>query len=139
MSDAIVMSAEALEALHAEIALLEGEGRREIAARIRVAREWGDLKENAEYHDAKKKPGDARDADPAVRETALNAEVREMGGGGLGRGGARQPRDRRGRGARARVRLHARPLRPRPTPRPARSPSSRPSAARSTAHGRGTW
>ena len=28
-------------------------GRREIAARIKTAREWGDLKENAEYHDAK--------------------------------------------------------------------------------------
>jgi len=48
------MSAAALEALQAEIARLERDGRREIAERIRVAREWGDLKENAEYHDAKK-------------------------------------------------------------------------------------
>ena len=44
---------DALAALEAEIAELEGEGRRAMAARIKTAREWGDLKENAEYHDAK--------------------------------------------------------------------------------------
>ncbi len=46
-------TAAGLEALHVELAALEGEGRREIAERIRLAREWGDLKENSEYHDAK--------------------------------------------------------------------------------------
>src|SRR6202451_802236 len=46
-------TAEGLEALEAELAALEGEGRREIAERIKTAREWGDLKENSEYHDAK--------------------------------------------------------------------------------------
>jgi transcription elongation factor GreA len=44
---------EGLEALKAELADLEGEGRRTIAARILAARELGDLKENAEYHIAK--------------------------------------------------------------------------------------
>ena len=44
---------EALAALEAEIAEIEGEGRRAMAERIRTARAWGDLKENAEYHDAK--------------------------------------------------------------------------------------
>ena len=47
------MTAEGLEALRREVEKLEGEGRREIAAQIKTAREWGDLKENAEYHDAK--------------------------------------------------------------------------------------
>lgn len=42
-----------LVALEAELAELEGPARREIALRIKTAREWGDLKENAEYHDAK--------------------------------------------------------------------------------------
>jgi transcription elongation factor GreA len=42
-----------LESLRAELQALEGEGRREIAERIKTAREWGDLKENSEYHDAK--------------------------------------------------------------------------------------
>ena len=84
MSDPIVMSAEALDALHAEIAELEGEGRREIAERIRVAREWGDLKENAEYHDAKKSQAMLETRILQLRETALNAEVREVQAGGSG-------------------------------------------------------
>jgi transcription elongation factor GreA len=42
-----------LEELEAEIAELEGPGRREMAERIKSARELGDLKENAEYHIAK--------------------------------------------------------------------------------------
>lgn len=48
-----MVTAEGLDALKAELSRLEGEGRREIAARIKTAREWGDLKENSEYHDAK--------------------------------------------------------------------------------------
>jgi transcription elongation factor GreA len=44
---------EGLAALEAELAELEGPSRRAMAARIKTAREWGDLKENAEYHDAK--------------------------------------------------------------------------------------
>jgi len=47
------MTAGARDHIVAEIARLEGEGRREVAGRIKVAREWGDLKENAEYHAAK--------------------------------------------------------------------------------------
>jgi transcription elongation factor GreA len=47
------MTAQGLRALEDELAALEGEGRREMAERIATAREWGDLKENAEYHAAK--------------------------------------------------------------------------------------
>jgi hypothetical protein len=47
------ISAEGLAALEAELHALETEGRRAIAERIKTAREWGDLKENAEYHEAK--------------------------------------------------------------------------------------
>jgi transcription elongation factor GreA len=39
--------------LEAELDELEGAGRRRLAERIKTAREWGDLKENSEYHDAK--------------------------------------------------------------------------------------
>jgi transcription elongation factor GreA len=54
MSDAgSMITAEGLQELHAELEALEGDGRREIAERIKTAREWGDLKENSEYHDAK--------------------------------------------------------------------------------------
>ena len=44
---------EGLVALRAEIERLEGPARTEMAARIKAARELGDLKENAEYHVAK--------------------------------------------------------------------------------------
>lgn len=44
---------EGLTALRAEIENLEGPGRRQMAERIKAARELGDLKENAEYHIAK--------------------------------------------------------------------------------------
>lgn len=48
-----MITADGLASLEAELRALEGEGRRAIAERIKTAREWGDLKENSEYHDAK--------------------------------------------------------------------------------------
>jgi transcription elongation factor GreA len=51
--EGIAMTEAELTRLRAELNELEGEGRREIALRIKTAREWGDLKENAEYHAAK--------------------------------------------------------------------------------------
>lgn len=51
------ITAEGLEALRAELDELETAGRAEIAKRISVAREMGDLKENAEYHIAKEDQG----------------------------------------------------------------------------------
>src|SRR4029079_18228387 len=44
---------EGIVALRAELEELEGHARSEIAARIKTARELGDLKENADYHIAK--------------------------------------------------------------------------------------
>lgn len=44
---------EGLEELRAELDRLEGPARAEMAERIKVARELGDLKENADYHIAK--------------------------------------------------------------------------------------
>lgn len=48
-----LITADGLQGLKDELDQLEAEGRREIAERIKTAREWGDLKENSEYHDAK--------------------------------------------------------------------------------------
>jgi transcription elongation factor GreA len=48
-----MITAEGLASLEGELQGLEGDGRRAIAERIKTAREWGDLKENSEYHDAK--------------------------------------------------------------------------------------
>ncbi len=53
MSGGYEITQEGLDALVAELEQLETAGRAEIASRIKTAREWGDLKENAEYHAAK--------------------------------------------------------------------------------------
>jgi transcription elongation factor GreA len=51
--DTVEMTQAELTRLREELAELEGTGRSQIAARIKTAREWGDLKENGEYHAAK--------------------------------------------------------------------------------------
>jgi transcription elongation factor GreA len=71
---------EALAALEAEIAELEGEGRREMAERIRTARAWGDLKENAEYHDAKNSQAHLETKILRLQDRRRNAIVVEAGG-----------------------------------------------------------
>lgn len=53
MPDAVVMTPQGLAALREELERLENVERPQIIERIKTAREWGDLKENAEYHDAK--------------------------------------------------------------------------------------
>lgn len=82
MSETVVMTAEDYAALTAEIERLEGDGRREIAARIKTAREWGDLKENAEYHDAKNAQAHLETKILSLREKQLHAEIREVQSGG---------------------------------------------------------
>ena len=49
----VILTPEGYEKLKKEIELLQTERRREVAERIRVAREFGDIAENAEYDDAK--------------------------------------------------------------------------------------
>ena len=78
-------TAEGLEALTAELAELEGEGRREIAERIKTAREWGDLKENSEYHDAKNEQAHLETKIARLREKIAQAVVvEEQSGAGDG-------------------------------------------------------
>jgi transcription elongation factor GreA len=68
-----MITPEGLEALNAELRQLEGEGRREIAERIKTAREWGDLKENSEYHDAKNDQAHLETKIAKLREKISNA------------------------------------------------------------------
>jgi len=49
----VILTPEGYEKLRKEIDVLRGDKRREVAERIRVAREFGDIAENAEYDDAK--------------------------------------------------------------------------------------
>jgi transcription elongation factor GreA len=68
-------TAEGLRELEAELAVLEGDGRREIAERIKTAREWGDLKENSEYHDAKNDQAHLETKIARLREKISDAVV----------------------------------------------------------------
>jgi transcription elongation factor GreA len=71
-----------LEALQEEIAELEGPARTEMAARIKAARELGDLKENAEYHIAKDDQAHLETRIKRLRERLANAVVTEADGDG---------------------------------------------------------
>ena len=74
------ITAEGLEALKAEIEQLEGEGRETMAARLKTARELGDLKENAEYHIAKEDQAHLETRIKRLRERLANAVVTEASG-----------------------------------------------------------
>jgi transcription elongation factor GreA len=75
------MTAEGLEALRSELEQLESAGREEIATQIKTAREWGDLKENAEYHAAKEAQAHLETRILRLREKLVSAEVVEVKGG----------------------------------------------------------
>jgi transcription elongation factor GreA len=90
-----------LESMRAELEALEGEGRREIAERIKTAREWGDLKENSEYHDAKNDQAHLETKIARLREkisSAVIVEEREGPGadGAVGFGSTVAVRDQNG-------------------------------------------
>ena len=87
MSDTTKMTAAAYEALKAEIEELENDGRREKAEKISVARDFGDLKENAEYHSAKNDAALLEAKISRLRDQLVSAEiVEEAEGGGAGMG-----------------------------------------------------
>lgn len=67
-----------LAALREEIEELEGPARTKMAARIKVAREEGDLKENAEYHIAKEDQAHLETKIKRLRERQRTAVVVEV-------------------------------------------------------------
>ncbi len=69
---------EGLAALREEIEQMEGPGRIAMAARIKVAREEGDLKENAEYHIAKEDQAHLETKIKRLRERLRTAVVVEV-------------------------------------------------------------
>src|SRR5271165_7490030 len=79
-----LITAEGLQSLNDELRELEGEGRREIAERIKTAREWGDLKENSEYHDAKNDQAHLETKIARLREKIAAAVVVEEAPAGPG-------------------------------------------------------
>jgi transcription elongation factor GreA len=69
-----------IAALREEVEQLEGPARTEMAARIKAARELGDLKENAEYHIAKDDQAHLETRIKRLRERLRNAVVVEADG-----------------------------------------------------------
>ena len=75
MAKQIMLTEEGLKKLEAELEVLKGEKRTEIAEKIKVARSYGDLSENSEYDDAKNEQAilEARIAD--IEASLKNAVI----------------------------------------------------------------
>jgi transcription elongation factor GreA len=88
VTDVYLMTQQDYDELSAEIGRLENVERAEIAERIRIAREWGDLKENSEYHDAKNDQSMLETKILRLRERLLRARIHtgETGGEEVGFG-----------------------------------------------------
>jgi len=71
----VILTPEGYEKLKQEIDHLQTEKRREVAERIRVAREFGDIAENAEYDDAKNEQAMLEHKIAQLEERLLSARV----------------------------------------------------------------
>jgi len=75
----VILTSEGYEKLKHEIEYLSNEKRREIADRIRVAREFGDISENAEYDDAKNEQAMLEHKIATLEDRLRHARVIEAG------------------------------------------------------------
>ena len=71
----VILTPEGYEKLKQEIEFLSNDKRREIAERIRTAREFGDIAENAEYDDAKNDQALLEHRIAMLEERLLSARV----------------------------------------------------------------
>ena len=75
----VILTPQGYEKLKQEIEYLTTEKRREIADRIRVAREFGDIAENAEYDDAKNEQALLEQRIATLEERLVSARVIDEG------------------------------------------------------------
>ena len=73
----VILTREGYEKLKQEIEHLSTEKRREVAERIRIAREFGDITENSEYDDAKNEQALLEHRIATLEERLLSARVIE--------------------------------------------------------------
>jgi transcription elongation factor GreA len=71
----VILTPQGYEKLKSEIEYLSTEKRREVAERIRIAREFGDINENAEYDDAKNEQALLEHRIAMLEERLLSARV----------------------------------------------------------------
>jgi transcription elongation factor GreA len=75
----VILTPEGYEKLKQEIEYLSTEKRREVADRIRVAREFGDIAENSEYDDAKNEQALLEHRIATLEERLISARVIDAG------------------------------------------------------------
>ena len=75
----VILTPEGYKKLKQEIELLSTERRREVAERIRVARQFGDIAENAEYDDAKNEQAMLEHKIATLEDRLANARVIDSG------------------------------------------------------------
>lgn len=71
----IIITEEGLQERIEELNYLKTTGRKEIAEKIKIARDFGDLSENAEYDEAKLEQGQMEDRILVLENIIKNAEV----------------------------------------------------------------
>ena len=71
----VILTPEGYEKLKDEIEYLKNDKRREVAERIRIAREFGDIAENAEYDDAKNEQAMVEQRIAMLEERLVSARV----------------------------------------------------------------
>ena len=136
MQKDVILTPEGLEKLKQEIEYLSTTKRREVAERIKEAREFGDISENSEYDDAKNEQAMLESRITTLEDKLRSASVidaSELSPDVVRVGSQVHVKDERAR--RSRTRSSAPP---RPTRRPTGSPTSRRSARRSSAARRAT-
>ena len=69
------ISKEKLQELTEELAILKGKGRKEIAERLDEAKSFGDLSENAEYHNAREDQGKMEARVAELEDIVKNAQI----------------------------------------------------------------
>ena len=127
----VILTQEGLANLKAELDHLATTRRREIAARIKEAREFGDISENAEYDDAKNEQA-MLEARIATLEDKLRSatvvDASDLGTDVVRVGSIVHVKDEAGKSTSTRSSARPRPSRPTPS-----SPTSRRSAGRCSA------
>ena len=79
MAKEIELTQDGYDALVKELEYLKTEKRREIAEKIKVARGYGDLSENAEYDAAKDEQGHVEQRIMELERTVKNAKIMNKG------------------------------------------------------------
>ena len=79
MARETILTPEGLEELKVKIEHLRGDRRREVALRIKEAREFGDISENSEYDDAKNEQAMLEKQIADLEEKLRNARVIDTG------------------------------------------------------------